>query len=108
MMYEARVVRHARLRALIRRWLRPGAAGTALAALLVLMACAPAPSVGRPADAASAPAASTGAGGAPAAPQPRERLRVVYPVVSITSLHVVLARDAGYYAEQGLDVELQY
>src|SRR5262249_9931055 len=34
--------------------------------------------------------------------------RVVYPVVSITSLHVALARDAGYYAEQGLDVDLQY
>src|SRR5712692_8423417 len=89
--YAARVDTPAPLHARVRRWLLPGAAGTALAALLVLAACAAAPSAGRPGDAASAPAAAVAAG-APAAPPARERLRIVYPVISITSLHVALAR----------------
>ncbi len=90
--------------------------GTAMAAGLLMAACGPgaAPSASpagqrAPAEAA-APAApgSSATGPAPAAPLVPERLRIVYPVISIPSLHVIVARDAGYYGAHGLDAELQF
>src|SRR4051794_3648593 len=97
---DTRPARRARWRRAAPPW------GALLAALLGLGACAPASSPGPAIDASSAPAANSVA--VPAAPQIRERLRVVYPTLSISALHVVLPRDAGYYTAQGLDVDLQY
>lgn len=41
-----------------------------------------------------------------AAQAPMERLRVAYTVISPTQLNVWTAKEAGFYAKQGLDVEL--
>ncbi|HLI26889.1 MAG TPA: ABC transporter substrate-binding protein [Chloroflexota bacterium] len=49
--------------------------------------------------------ASPPASGPPAA---REALRIPYSAISLSSLPHWLAYDAGYYAEEGLDVTLEY
>src|SRR5258706_2895412 len=41
-----------------------------------------------------------------AAQAPMEKLRVAYTVIAPTQLNVWTAKDMGYYAKHGLDVEL--
>src|SRR4051812_15779619 len=68
-------------------------------------AAAPAPAAANPAPAAvPAPA-----GVAPAATAaPVERLRAAYTSLGMTQAFMWMALDAGYYRDEGLDVELEY
>src|SRR5215217_3240625 len=82
--------------------------GLALLGLLGALACAPgAPAPAATARTEAAPVAGA-ASGPPATPLTRERLRIVYPVASNGHLHVWLAQEAGYYAAEGVDAEVQF
>jgi NitT/TauT family transport system substrate-binding protein len=75
----------------------------ALAALMLTAACAPV----APAAPAAVPAAATSAEAAPAAELTPVSLGVGYiPSVQFASLYVAIAK--GYFAEEGLDVSLEY
>ncbi|HEY7065917.1 MAG TPA: ABC transporter substrate-binding protein [Chloroflexota bacterium] len=101
----------------------PGGLPTA-ALIAVLLACAlvacstppaapsaPAPAAG---SAASAPATAAPATAAPAAPAgqpsaaPREAIKVMYVAMGINSTPFWLAKEEGFFDQQGLDVELTY
>jgi NitT/TauT family transport system substrate-binding protein len=74
----------------------------------LLAACAPpATQSGVPAPAApSAPGANAGQPAATSAPL--ETIRIGYPSRSMTFLAPILAREKGFYQEQGLNAELQH
>src|SRR5207253_7437404 len=82
----------------------------AIVAALLLAGCAPAsaPSAApppAPGREAGAPAA-TAAGGAPAAP--RVPVKAIYVAMGMNSAPFWLAKDAGFFDQQGLDVEMTY
>ena len=87
-------------------WHRCGAvAGSILAALL--LACGPGPSAsGR--GPAPAPPASAAEGGSATAPATRNPIRHAWTTISASTVPWWLALEAGYFREQGLDVELQF
>src|SRR4051794_34019304 len=67
-------------------------------------AAAPAPAAAKP-----APAAAPAPADAPAATAaPVERLRAAYTSLGMTQAFMWMALDAGYYRDEGLDVELEY
>jgi ABC-type nitrate/sulfonate/bicarbonate transport system substrate-binding protein len=83
-----------------------------LAVLLALAAaCAPAPRgerdspAGQSAGAPAAAAAGASTAGA-STPIPLEKVRIGYPSRSVTFLSMLLARDQGYFQQQGLEAEL--
>jgi NitT/TauT family transport system substrate-binding protein len=95
-----------------RRAWRILAIGTWLLALVAGCAGPAAPQSAAPAPAANlAPAAPAGAA-APAAPAPApapvEHLRATYTSLGMTQAFMWMAQDAGYYRDEGLDVDLEY
>ncbi|HLH23056.1 MAG TPA: ABC transporter substrate-binding protein [Chloroflexota bacterium] len=87
------------------------AIGTCLLALVAACAgpAAPAaaPAAAPPAAAPNAAPAPGGAGNA-APPAPVEHLRAAYTSLGMTQAFMWVAQDAGYYRDEGLDVELEY
>jgi NitT/TauT family transport system substrate-binding protein len=79
----------------------------ALVALGLLLGCAaparPAPDAREP---AAVPAVSAPAPVATDAPAPRAAARFAYPNLSLSFLPLIVARDKGHYAEEGLEAEL--
>jgi NitT/TauT family transport system substrate-binding protein len=67
-------------------------------------ACAPAASP--PAAPAQPAVAGEPAAAAPTAAPARVPARMAYPNISLSFLPMIVARDVGYYAEEGLDAEL--
>ncbi len=70
--------------------------------------------IGACATPAAPPAAEAPTAGAPAAagapaspPAPRAPFRLGYPNLSLSYLPILMAREAGYYEEEGLDADLQ-
>src|SRR6266849_6938224 len=82
----------------------------AVVALLgVTLACSSGPSASSRAPAAApASAPPSAASGAPASPAPLVPLRSAYTTIAAPSIAIWMAADAGYFREQGLDVELAY
>ncbi|HEY7067633.1 MAG TPA: ABC transporter substrate-binding protein [Chloroflexota bacterium] len=88
-----------------------------LMALFALGACrapSPAPPAAASASGSSPTAAAAPAGGSdptaatvapPASPVPLDKLKLTYPAESMGSLPVFAARDRGFFARNGLDVE---
>src|SRR4051794_40214118 len=78
-----------------------------VAALALGAACAPAPRAEPTSASAPAERAAPSRSSAADAPSPTalEKVRIGYPSRSVTFLSMLLARDQGYYQEQGLDVE---
>jgi ABC-type nitrate/sulfonate/bicarbonate transport system substrate-binding protein len=86
------------------------------ASLLVLAGCGPgaAPAAERsggqptaaPDGAAQAQPAAPAGGQAPAAPPPLEKLQVAFASVSAVYTPFLIAMDKGYYAEDGLEIEM--
>lgn len=85
--------------------------GSALWLMGFASGCAPAPTA-QPSSAATAPPQQSAAQSTPRpatpSPPPREALRIPYSAISLSSLPHWLTYDAGYYAEEGLDVTLEY
>jgi NitT/TauT family transport system substrate-binding protein len=79
---------------------------TSVAVALLLGCAAPERPSQEPPASASAPAAAAPAPAASAAPAPRVAARFAYPNLSISFLPLIVARDKGHYAEEGLDAEL--
>jgi NitT/TauT family transport system substrate-binding protein len=78
----------------------------AVAMLGVTLACGAGPSASSRAPApASAPAAASGPAASAA---PLVTLRSAYTTIAAPSLAIWMAADAGYFRDQGLDVELNY
>src|SRR5262245_48607294 len=94
-------------------WQAPRLASGALAVLL-LLACSPGPTSTAPAPTAPAAApagANSGApgaqsGGAASGPAPLIRTRSAYTSIVGSAMPWWVALEAGYFREQGLDVEL--
>ncbi|HZS00331.1 MAG TPA: ABC transporter substrate-binding protein [Chloroflexota bacterium] len=98
------------MRAVLRRMLEAGLITLLLAGCAGPREGAPAAPAAeaRPA-AGSAPAASTPAPAAPTAaraPATREAFHLAYPNLSMSYLPILMARDLGYYDEEGLDADL--
>jgi NitT/TauT family transport system substrate-binding protein len=88
--------------------------GIGLVALLVAACAAPREGSSGPAAAARPPAGAATAPGAAAAGTvasattavPREAFHLGYPNLSLSYLPILMARDLGYYEEEGLDADL--
>src|SRR5690349_4345214 len=89
---------------------RGAVAALVLLAVGLLAACRgpAAPAAPGNAPPAASPEAGVAALPVPALDAPPERLRMVYPAATFTHGHMAVAQAAGYYAEQGIDLDLQY
>ncbi len=76
-----------------------------LAGMLVVACAAPAGPAAKPAP--EAPRAEAARVEAPAATAPREALRVAYPAAVSSHAYLAAAQEGGYYAAEGLDVDLR-
>src|SRR5262249_28744662 len=84
---------------------------TILVALLLLACTSPAgaPPAARESPAAPVAAPAPASSNAPAAPAPeRESLRFPYSAISFATLPHWITYDAGLYAEEGLDVTMEF
>ena len=92
-----------------RRAWRTLAIGTCLLALVASCAGPAAPQAAPPASAVPSSAAAGSASAPPGAPPaPVERLRATYTSLGMTQAFMWVAQEAGYYRDEGLDVELEY
>jgi ABC-type nitrate/sulfonate/bicarbonate transport system substrate-binding protein len=85
--------------------------GLTVAACVLMLGVACAAPASTPAGAPAAPpaGASPAQASAPAAPAaPLERLRATYTSLGMTQAFMWMAHDAGYYRDEGLEVELEY
>src|SRR5205823_3724205 len=77
-----------------------------LAALLLALACGPAPAASDRAPAAPPPAATVASGSPTDGPMPLQKLHGSYSGIQVVQAPAWLALEGGYFREQGLDVDL--